>query len=191
MESVRIIIAMNSEASILKLKDIFLESGHLVIDQAKNGQDCLRKIRVLKPDILVVDYDISSLNGYEVAKVAIEDKLCDVVLFVSAGQENLAGEMSSENGFICMTKPLNRAGLKIAIDLMIKNRRKIIELEKEIVGLKASLDARKEVERAKGLLMTHLKLTEVEAFRRIQKQSMDKGIPMKDIAKAIILAYDI
>ena len=191
MESVRIIIAMNNESSISKLKDIFAECGYIVVDQATNGQDCLRKIRVLKPNILLIDYNVTSLNGYEIAKIAVEDNLCDVVLFITGGQESLTEDINSESGFVCMTKPINKAGLKTAIDIMVKNRKKIIELEKEILGLKESLDARKEVERAKGLLMAHLKLTEVEAFRKIQKQSMDKGIPMKDIAKAIILAYDI
>jgi two-component system, response regulator PdtaR len=74
---------------------------------------------------------------------------------------------------------------------MVKNKRKIQELEQEVETLRASLDTRKEVEKAKGLLMKNLGLSEPEAFKRIQRQSMDRGIPMKEIAKAIILAYDI
>ena len=74
---------------------------------------------------------------------------------------------------------------------MYKNKKRIRDLENEIDELKSSLDTRKEVEKAKGLLMRNLNLSEPEAFKRIQKQSMDRGIPMKEIAKAIILAYDI
>jgi two-component system, response regulator PdtaR len=74
---------------------------------------------------------------------------------------------------------------------MMKNRRRVQGLEKEIEELRNTLDTRKEVEKAKGLLMRNLNLSEADAFKRIQKQSMDRGIPMKEIAKAIILAYDI
>jgi response regulator NasT len=74
---------------------------------------------------------------------------------------------------------------------MQKSGRKIKELEKEVEQLRSAIDSKKEVDKAKRLLMEHLKMSEEEAFKRIQKQSMDKGISMREIAKAIILAYDI
>lgn len=191
MEAARIVLAMNNETSIAKLKMILLESGFSVIDQAKDGNECLRKIRALKPDIAILDYGLPLQNGFEVAKIAIEDKICDVILLVTGSQETIAEGLKSYSGFVSMSKPLNRLALVNSIELMIRNRKRIKELEKEIDELRASLDTRKEVEKAKGLLMNHMGLSEAEAFKRIQKQSMDRGIPMKEIAKAIILAYDI
>jgi response regulator NasT len=110
---------------------------------------------------------------------------------MSSDKESYMDSIRSDSNFVFMAKPINRQNLINTIELMIKNKKRIKLLEKEIEELKASLDTRKEVEKAKGLLMKHLGLTEAEAFKRIQKQSMDRGIPMKEIARAIILAYDI
>ncbi|MCX8129669.1 MAG: ANTAR domain-containing protein [Clostridia bacterium] len=191
MESARILLAMSNDASISKLRVILVENGYTVVDQAKDGNECLRKIRALKPDLVILDYGLPLMNGFEVSKVVIEDKVCDIILIISPAQEGLISNIKSENNFVCMSKPLNKPSLINTIDLMVKNKRRIRELEQEIETLKASLDTRKEVEKAKGLLMKHLSLSEAEAFKRIQRQSMDRGIPMKEIAKAIILAYDI
>lgn len=190
MESVRILLAMSSDTSITKLRAILVENGYTVVDHAREGNECMRKVRALKPDILMVDYNLSMMNGYEVATVALEDKLCDVVLLATEAEKGML-DYITEVGFVCMTKPLNRPNLLNTIELMVKAKKKIRDLENEIDTLKATLDTRKEVEKAKGLLMKHLNLTEPEAFKRIQKQSMDRGIAMKEIAKAIILAYDI
>lgn len=191
MDSARILIAMSSEPSIGKLKTILAEAGYTIVEQAREGSECLRKIRTLKPDLLIVDFSLPLMNGCEVAKVALEDRICDVVLLTTLEQESAAFPLKQESGFTCLTKPLNRSALLNTLELMMKSRRKIRQLEKEIEELRGSLDTRKEVEKAKGLLMKHLGLSEPEAFKRIQKQSMDRGIPMKEIAKAIILAYDI
>ncbi len=191
MESARILLAMSSDTSINKLKTILVENGYTVVDQAKDGHECLRKIRALRPDLVILDYNLSLSNGYEVSRVAIDDGICDVILIINSMQEELIGGMKSETNFVYMTKPLNKQLLINTIELMIKNKRKIKELEKEIEDLRETLNTRKEVERAKGLLMKTQGLSEAEAFKRIQRQSMDRGIPMKEIARAIILAYDI
>ncbi|MDP4093984.1 MAG: ANTAR domain-containing protein [Bacillota bacterium] len=191
MESARILIAMANEASVGKLKTILSESGYIVVDSAKDGNECIRKLRTLRPDLAIIEYNLPLMNGYEVAKVSVEDNICDIVLVVGESQRNSIDDLEGPRSFICMPKPLNKSNLIITIDLMVKNRKKIVSLENEIKQLKDVLDTRKEVERAKGLLMKQLNLTEAEAFKRIQKQSMDRGIPMKEIAKAIILAYDI
>lgn len=182
---------MSNDDAIGKLRAILTSNGYLVIEQAKDGSECLRKIRALKPDILIIDYNLPLTNGYEVARVAVEDKISDVILIATESQAGAVDDLRPESGFICMTKPLNKLALIASIELMIKSRRKINQLEKEIQELKSTLDTRREVEKAKGLLMKNLNLSEAEAFKRIQKQSMDRGIPMKEIAKAIILAYDI
>jgi two-component system, response regulator PdtaR len=191
VETVRILLAMSNEASSSKLKGILVESGYTIIDLARDGNECLRKVRALRPDLAIIDYNLPLLNGYEVSKVLLDDRVSDVIVLVSEVQKSLMDDLKSEVGFMCLTKPLNKSGLTSTIDLMYKNRKRIMCLEEEIEGLKSSLDTRKEVEKAKGLLMRHMNLSEPEAFKRIQKQSMDRGIPMKEIAKAIILAYDI
>lgn len=191
METASIILAMSNDILTNKLKTMLAENGYTVVEQARDGHECLRKMRALKPDLTILDYSIALMNGYEVSKVAIEDRICDVMLIIAPGQEGLIGNMKSEGSFVCMTKPINKSSFVNTIGLMLKNTKRVRKLEKEIEELRASLDTRKEVEKAKGLLMKNLGLSEADAFKRIQKQSMDRGIPMKDIARAIILAYDI
>ncbi|MCX7922863.1 MAG: ANTAR domain-containing protein [Clostridia bacterium] len=191
MEMARILVAMSNDTSTSKLRAILIENGYTVIDHARDGHECLRKMRALKPDLVILDYNLQSMNGCEVARVTIEDKISDVILIINDAEKSLVDEIKSDSGFVCLTKPLNKPGLINTIELMVKNKRKIRELEREIESLRATLDTRKDVEKAKGLLMKNLNLSESEAFKRIQKQSMDRGIPMREIAKAIILAYDI
>jgi response regulator NasT len=191
METARMLLAVKNDVSLGKLKAVLAGSGYQVIDQAKDGSECLRKMRYLKPDLAVMDYDLPPQNGFEVAKIALDDKLCDVILLVNNQQKNTIAYLKSEFDLLVVAKPLNRDYFVGTVDLVIKNRRKIMKLQREIDKLKKTLNERKDIEKAKGLLMKRLNLAEEEAFRRIQKQSMDRGIPMKEIARAIILAYDI
>ncbi|HOV25524.1 MAG TPA: ANTAR domain-containing protein [Pseudobacteroides sp.] len=191
MGSPRILIAMNNDVSSGKFKTLFTESGFIVVGQVSDDQECLRRVRTLGPDLVVLDYDLPVSSGFEVAKIILEDKLSDVILIATESQKALVEEPDDDIGFSCITKPVRKTTLLNTIDLMFRARKKINTLEKEITDLKELLVTRKEVEKAKGLLMKHLNLSEAEAFKRIQKQSMDKGISMKEIAKAIILAYDI
>jgi len=191
MDSARILIAMNNDLSIGKMKNILVEAGFLVVDQARDGNECLRKIKTLKPDMVILDYNIPVVNGRDVAKAVLEDGICEVIVLTAPEFDDELKFLRSYCSFVSLIKPVNKATLLCACEIMIKNRKQIKQLEREIVELKSSLDARKEVERAKGLLMKNLGLSENDAFKRIQKQSMDRGIPMKEIAKAIILAYDI
>lgn len=191
MDLIRILIALNSEPSVSKLRAILDEVGCMVVDYAADGNECIRKIKTLRPDFTVLEYGIPLLNGFEVSKIALKDKLSDILLIVSPEQEGIVRELRHEYGFAYLVKPINRAALTQTVELMVKNRRRVMQLEKENEELRNSLDTRKDIEKAKGLLMKALNISEADAFKRIQKQSMDKGIPMKEIAKAIILTYDM
>jgi len=187
MESARILVAIKNEAAVIKLKALRAENQYEMVDHANDANECLRKMRMLKPDLAILDYDLSPMNGLEIARIATEDKLCDVILLVGGEHRNSLGYMKREYDFAILIKPLNKDSFISTVDLVIKNRKKINKMEREIEELKKTLDARKDIERAKGILMKHLKIGEEEAFRKIQKQSMDMGIPMREIAKSIIL----
>lgn len=191
MESARILVAFNNDISLNKLRAELAGNGYKVVDQAKDGNETLRKIGMLKPDLAVIDYNLQPTNGFEIAKIALEDKLCDVILIVNSEQKDSIELMNNGYDFVIIPKPINRNSFISTVDLVLKSRKKVMKLEKEIEKLKETLDSRKEIEKAKGTLMKHMNLTEDQAFRLIQKKSMDSGIQMKEIAKAIILAYDL
>lgn len=191
MEMVRIIIAFGNDSQSIKIKNLLTENGYTVIDLVKDGQECLRKARLLKPDLVILDFDLPLFTGYDVAKVLSEDKISSTLLIVNDSQKSLISEHRDQWDFTSLVKPINRSALISTVELIIKNNKKIRLLQKEIQELKESLEARKLVEKAKGILMSKQGLSEQEAFRKIQRQSMDKGIPMKEVAKAIILASEI
>lgn len=191
MEMVRIIIALGNDSQSLKMKNLMIENGYNVVDVAKDGHECLRKARLLRPDLVILDFDLPLFTGYEVAKVLNEDRICSTLLLVNDSQKSLINEHKDDWDFSCMLKPVNRSALISTILLIIKNDRKVKSLEKEIEELRDSLETRKLIEKAKGILMKAQGLSEQEAFRRIQRQSMDKAMPMKEIAKAIIIAHNI
>jgi len=191
MDLVRVIIALAREAQSLKMKNLLVENGFDVIWCAKDGLECLRKARTHKPDLVVLDYDLPSYTGYEVARILSEDDICNTILLANDAQKSMMNEYNDKWDFTCLLKPISASGLINAIELTVKNRKKIKILQKEIKELKDSLESRKVIEQAKGILMEKLGLTENEAFRRIQKQSMDKRLPIKEVAKSIIIAYDV
>ena len=191
MDMIRIMVAFGSDSQSVKIKNLLLENGYSVAYIAKDGQECLRKARLLKPDLVVLDFDLPLSTGYDVAKVLSEDKICNTLLIVNENQKSLINEHKDDWDFTTLIKPINKSALISTIKLIVRNNKKIKELEKEIVELKDSLDTRKLLEKAKGMIMKQYGLSEQEAFRRIQKQSMDKGITMKDLAKAIIIANSI
>lgn len=191
MGAVRIIIGMKNEASLVKMKEILQGSGYIVVEEAKDGRDCLRKIKALKPDLSIFEMELPTMDGLEIARVLQEEKLGQAIVITGASPEQLSYQEDSEQEAVILPKPLNKASLLTMIQILVKHQRKVAKLEKDIEELRVGLDTRKEVERAKGLLMKNMNLSEPEAFKRIQKQSMDRGISMKEIAKAIIVAYDI
>lgn len=188
---VRIIIAFGNDSQSIKIKNLLTENGYTVIDLVKDGQECLRKARLLKPDLVILDFDLPLFTGYDVAKVLSEDKISSTLLIVNDNQKSLINEHRDRWDCTSLIKPINRSALISTVELIITNNKKIRLLQNEIQELKESLEVRKLVEKAKGILMTKQGLSEQEAFRKIQRQSMDKGIPMKEVAKAIILASEI
>ncbi len=191
MESARILVAMNNVSSANKLRAVLNAVGYQVVDQVDNANDALRKLINLRPDLAVMEYDLSPQNSIEIAKIAIEDKLCDVILIASNEQKGSLEYLKAEYDLVVVAKPLHKETFLNTVDLVIKNRKKVLALEKKIEDLQETIETRKEVEQAKGHLMKNLNLTEEEAFRMIQKQSMNRGIKMKEIAKAINLTYNL
>ncbi|MDF2523393.1 MAG: response regulator receiver protein [Clostridiales bacterium] len=152
MEFARIMIAMGSETSINKIRSLLAQSGYEIIEFARDGHECLRKIRAIKPDLVILDFSLPLMNGSEVARVAIEDKICDVILITSDNEIGFVEDLRMQAGFVSLIKPMNKSELINTIEIMLKTKKKVEALEKEIIELRSALDTRKEVEKAKGLL---------------------------------------
>lgn len=124
MESARILVAMNNVSSVNKLRAVLNAAGYQVVEQVDNTNDALRKLINLRPDLAVIEYDLSPQNIIEVAKIAIEDKLCDVILIASNEQKGSLKYLKTEYDLVVVAKPLHKETFLNTVDLVIKNRKK-------------------------------------------------------------------
>lgn len=186
-----IFVAEHDPQELEKIKQYLADSEYNVIDWAADGPSAIRKIRMLHPDLVLVDFDLPVTGGLEVAKISEEDHIAPAIIMAPISQSTFTDVHGGGWDFAYINKPFTKLALLQAMRLVMISYRRISRLEQEVAKLKDNLEARKDIERAKGILMEVLNLTEKEAYRKMQKQSMDKGMPMREIAKAIIVAYEM
>ncbi len=188
MERTRVIIADDESILRMDLQETLVELGYLVVGQVGDGQSAVSMARELEPDVVVMDIKMPGMDGIEAARILTEEKIAPVVLLTAYSQKDLI-ERAKEAGVVgYLVKPFREADLSPAIELALARFEEFRALEKEVNNLNEALETRKKVERAKGILMEKHGMTEHDAFRKIQKMSMNTRKPMKDVAEAIILA---
>jgi response regulator NasT len=164
--------------------------GYLVVGEAGDGQSAVNSARELKPDIVIMDIKMPQMDGIDAAKVLTQEKIAPVLLLTAYSQRDLV-DRAKEAGVVgYLVKPFREQEIGPAIDIALARFQEFRELEKQVGDLNETLETRKIVDRAKGILMDTQHLTEAEAFRKIQKMSMNTRKPMKEIAEAIILAQE-
>jgi AmiR/NasT family two-component response regulator len=189
LERTRVIIADDESIIRMDLREMLANLGYLVVGEAGDGRSAVNLARELKPDVAILDIKMPDMDGIEAARILTGEKIAPVVLLTAYSQRDLV-ERAKEAGVVgYITKPMRESDLTPAIEVAMARFSEFRALEKEVGDLKQALETRKLVDRAKGILMDTQGLTEAEAFRRIQKMSMNKRRPMKDVAEAIILAH--
>ena len=186
------VIIIDSDATWRKnIKSMLAKMGYYVIGEAEDGLTGLKLVRAREPDLVIIEAFLPGMDGYEVARVIHEDKLAPVVLIASSTQQNVIEKAKNAKVFAFLMKPELEYNLIPAVELALSNYQEIIKLENQVKELRDTLETRKVIERAKGILMETMSIAETEAFKRIQKQSMNKRISMRAVAEAIILAHNL
>jgi response regulator NasT len=187
-ERTRLIIADDESLVRTDLREALTELGYLVVGEVGDGQSAVNMARELEPDVVVMDIKMPGLDGIDAARILTQEKIAPVVLLTAYSQSDLI-ERATQAGVVgYLVKPFRETDLPPAIELAKARFGEFRALEQEVDNLAEALETRKKVERAKGILMDKQDLTESEAFRRIQKMSMNTRRPMKEVAEAIILA---
>jgi AmiR/NasT family two-component response regulator len=188
LERTRVIIADDESLVRTDLREALTELGYLVIGDVGDGQSAVNMARELDPDVVVMDIKMPGMDGIEAAQVLTQEKIAPVVLLTAYSQRELI-DRAKEAGVVgYLVKPFRETDLAPAIELAMARFSEFRALEEEVDNLAEALETRKKVERAKGILMDQQGMTETEAFRKIQKMSMNTRRPMKEVAEAIILA---
>ena len=190
MERTRVIIADDESIIRMDVREMLTNLGYLVVGEVGDGRSAVNLARELKPDIVVMDIKMPDMDGIQAAKILTEEKIAPVLLLSAYSQRDLV-ERAKEAGVAgYIVKPFQEAALTPAIEVALARFREFQALEEEVEDLQEALETRKVVERAKGILMDTQGLKEAEAFRKIQKMSMNTRRPMKQVAEAIILAHE-
>jgi len=185
----RIIIADDESIIRMDLKEMLTSLGYLVVGEVGDGQSAVNLARELKPDLVIMDIKMPGMDGITAAKILTEERIAPVLFLTAFSQKDLV-EGAKEAGVVAyLVKPFRESELIPAIEIALARFQEFRALEKQVGDLAEALETRKLVDRAKGILMDTQGLTEAEAFRRIQKMSMNTRKPMKEIAQAIILAH--
>ncbi|MDA8233592.1 MAG: ANTAR domain-containing protein [Clostridia bacterium] len=187
----RIVLADSDNRSRKRLKDMLGKAGYGVVGEAKDGLAALTLIRSTQPDMVILDVNLPVLDTIDVAKIVEEGRLAPVLLLASPHQVEWINTVKDSWVMSLLFKPVNEVSLHAHIELARSKYEKLITLEREISELKENIATRKVVDKAKGILMRTKNLSEQDAFRYIQQQSMNKRVTKKAIAEAIILSYDI
>jgi len=189
LERTRVIIADDESIIRMDLREMLTNLGYLVVGEVGDGRSAVNLARELRPDVVIMDIKMPDMDGIDAAKILTEERVAPVLLLTAYSQQELI-ERAKEAGVVgYIVKPFRESDLAPAIEVAIARFAEFRALEKEVGDLKLALETRKLVDRAKGILMDTQGLTEAEAFRKIQKMSMNTRKPMKEVAEAIILAH--
>lgn len=191
MNRKRILIADDESIILMDLREMLTNLGYLIVGEASDGQSAVNMARELRPDLVVMDIMMPAMDGIEAAKLLTAERIAPVLLLTAYSQADLV-DRAKEAGVVgYLVKPFLESNLAPAIEVTLARFEEFQALRKEVDDLKDNLETRKIVDRAKGILMTTQGLTEQDAFRRIQKMSMNIRRPMKEIAEAIVLASEV
>jgi AmiR/NasT family two-component response regulator len=190
-ERTRVIIADDESIIRMDLREMLTNMGYLVIGEVGDGRSSVNLARELKPDVVVMDikFEGDEFDGIDAARVLTEEKIAPVLLLTAYSQRDLVVRAREAGVVGYLVKPFREADLVPAIEVALARFNEFRAMEQQVGDLEDALETRKFVDRAKGILMDTQSLTEAEAFRRIQKMSMNTRKPMKEVAEAVILAH--
>ena len=186
MQELRIVIADNESIIRMDLREMLEDAGHEIVGEASNGLKAVELTRKERPDLVIMDIKMPEMDGIAAATIISQEKLAPFLLLTAFSQSEIV-EKAKDSGVLgYLVKPIKEESLFPAIEIALSRFREFTDLEKELEDIKVSLETRKVLDRAKGILMEAYQLSEAEAYRKIQQYSMAKRRSIKDIAEAIV-----
>jgi response regulator NasT len=182
----RVVVAEDESLIRLDIVEILRDNGFEVVGEAGDGETAVALATELRPDLVVMDVRMPQLDGIAAARRITEAQIAPVVLLTAFSQKELVEQAADAGALAYVVKPFTPNDLLPAIEIALSRYQQIITLEAEVADMVERFETRKLVDRAKGLLNEKMGLSEPEAFRWIQKASMDRRLTMHDVAQAII-----
>jgi AmiR/NasT family two-component response regulator len=182
----RVLVAEDEALIRLDLVEMLREEGYEVVGEAGDGAEAVRLAEQLRPDLVILDVKMPKMDGIEAASNIAGERIAPVVILTAFSQRDLVERARDAGAMAYLVKPFAKRDLVPAIELAVSRFSEVQALESEVADLTERLEARKTIERAKGLLMTNHSLSEPEAFRWLQRTAMDRRTTMKAVAEAVL-----
>jgi AmiR/NasT family two-component response regulator len=184
----RVLVAEDEALIRLDLKEMLEEEGYAVVGEAADGEQAVEMAGRLRPDLVILDVKMPKMDGIAAAERIAGERVAPVVILTAFSQRDLVERAREAGAMAYLVKPFQKKDLVPTIEMATSRFAEIVALEQEVGGLHERLEARKTVERAKGVLMTEHGMTEPEAFRWIQRSAMDRRTTMRAVADAVLAA---
>jgi len=181
---VRILVAEDEALIRMDLVEMLQEAGYDVVAQATNGEEAIALATEHQPDLAILDVKMPVLDGISAAEKIIS--IAPVLMLTAFSQKELIDRARDAGVMAYVVKPFTIGDLVPAIEIAISRHTQMKSLADEVADLHERLETRKMIDRAKGILMKALNLSEPEAFSWIQRAAMDRRLTMKEVANAVI-----
>jgi AmiR/NasT family two-component response regulator len=182
----RILVAEDEAIIRLDLVETLREEGYEVVAETGRGDEALRLVDEVKPDVAILDVRMPGLDGIEVAREIVANRAAAVLILTAFGQRELVERAAEAGALAYLVKPWQRSDLVPAIEMALARHRETLALAEDNENLVDQLEVRKLVDRAKGFLMDQHGLSENDAFRFVQTSAMGSRKSMRDVAQAVL-----
>lgn len=184
--SIRILLAEDNDLVALTLEEHLSDLGFTVVGVARTGTEALAMAQRFHPDLAILDIKLPEMDGTEVAQRLYAERPLPIIMVTAFTDRETIRKAERAGALGYLVKPVTAEALTPAIDIAMARFAEIKALREEVDALHESLEARKLVERAKGILMQRLNISEHDAYERLRQRAREKRVKLKDIAQTII-----
>jgi len=181
-----VVVAEDESLIRIDIVETLKDNGFTVVGEAADGEAAVAMAREHRPDLVVMDVKMPLMDGISAAEILTKERIAPVVLLTAFSQRELVERASEAGALAYVVKPFTPNDLIPAVEIALSRYQQISALEDEVADIAERLETRKILDRAKGILNDTMGLTEPEAFRWIQKASMDRRLTMREVAQTVI-----
>ncbi len=182
----RVVIAEDEAIIRMDLRETLEEEGYLVVGETGRGDQVIDLVREVEPDLAILDIKMPGADGLSAARIINDEQLCGVLMLTAFSQRQVVEEARDAGALAFLVKPFQKSDLIPAIEVAMGRFRELQRLSGEVDALGDQLESRKLVDRAKGILMDELGMSEADAFGFVQRTAMSERTRMRDVAERII-----
>lgn len=191
MSGVRVLICEDEGLTALRLRKSLSRLGCEVVGEARDGEEAVSAAARLAPDAILMDIRMPKMDGVAAAEKIMQARPTAIVMITAYNERELVDAALQAGASGYLVKPVSDSQIEPALKVALSRFQQLADLQGELTNLKDALEARKVIERAKGIFMRRFELAEEEAYRRLQKISRDRRQSLKETARQVVDAVEL